>query len=260
MGATRHSAIRAVAARLLGTQQRAVVGGVGLLLSVAIHLLFIQAIIWSSGGATRALQTHEGLGANALGATDEAAFTAFFIEDSSATDEVSPEDLASAGRVLQSMRLTIVSTDSSLDAALRNATLDESSTAQDAANLGEREARAALFGRYIGQIQARIERAWIRPRTNIGADLFECRVHVQQSTQGVVIEITLKECNGDARWQLSLVNAIQGASPLPSPPDPSVFANAIDLSFSSVAYTRDRTEQGYEPLTIAAFDNTTRFP
>lgn len=228
--------------------------------SVVLHVLMVGAVLWRESGRSIVVQVGQGMGANVAGSSEEAVTTMFFVEDSAATDETSLEELASAGKMLQSLRITIVSADSSLDSALRYAVPDERSTTNDEANLGEREARAALFGRYIGQIQARIERAWIRPRTNIGADLFECRVHVQQSTQGVVIEITLKECNGDARWQLSLVNAIQGASPLPSPPDPSVFANAIDLSFSSVAYTRDRTEQGYEPLTIAAFDNTTRFP
>jgi hypothetical protein len=34
-------------------------------------------------------------------------------------------------------------------------------------------ARAAQFGRYVGQISARIERAWIRPRSPIGAGGFE---------------------------------------------------------------------------------------
>jgi hypothetical protein len=169
------------------------------------------------------------------------------------------EEAASAGRLQQNLRVTIISPDSSLEAAL-NIAPDEHSRTSEEASVGEREARAALFGRYIGQIQARIERAWMRPRTAIGDDYFECRVQVQQSARGVVLEVTLKECNGGPRWQLSLVSAIQGASPLPAPPDPSVFASSLELSFSSAAFAPERTEQGFEPSTVAAFNNTNRSP
>jgi hypothetical protein len=202
------------------------------------------------------VRSREGMGANQTGSQEEAITTMFFVEDSSAAAKSAQlEELASAGKVLQSLRVTIVSPDRSIDAALRDASTDEHSTADDEANVVEREARAALFGRYIGQIEARIDRTWMRPRTAIGADLFECRVRIQQSAQRMVLEVTLQDCNGDQRWQLSLVSAIQSASPLPAPPDPSVFASTVDLHFNSIAYDAERTEQGYEPSTIAALNN-----
>ena len=231
--------------------------------SAVLHVLMIGAVMWGEHGSA-AVHSREGMGASASGAAEEAITTLFFIEDSSAAASSSePEETASAGKALQSLRVTILSPDSSLDAALKEHTSEDGALPNDEATLGEREARAALFGRYVGQIQARVERAWARPRSAIGAsvDLFECRVRVAQSEKGAVLEVTLKECNGDSRWQLSLVNAIQGASPLPAPPDPGVFADSLDLSFSSVAYAPDRTEQGYEPPPVAAlYHTTTRSP
>lgn len=228
-----------------------------IIVSVALHVLMFGAVIWGERGRAPVVHLREGIGANAAGAPEEAITTVFFIEDSSATERNDLEELASAGKVLQSLRVTIVSPDQSLDAALREHASEQLPTQSEDASIGEREAKAALFGRYVGQIEARIERAWMRPRTAIGTDLFECRVQVQQSDRGVVQEVTLKECNGDPRWQVSLVNAIQSASPLPAPPDPGVFAGSVQLSFSSIAFSPDRTDQGFEPATVAALNNNT---
>jgi hypothetical protein len=228
--------------------------------SVALHVLMLSALVRGDIGRSRIVHSREGMGANATGSPDEAITTMFFVEDSSAAEKSDLEELASAGKVLESLRVTIVSPDSSIDAALQDASKDDHSTSDDGTSLGEREARAALFGRYVGQIEARIDRAWMRPRTAIGADLFECRVRVQQNAQRMVTEVTLQDCNGDMYWQLSLVSAIQSASPLSAPPDPSVFASTLDLHFSSLAYAPGRNEQGYEPSTIAALNNTNRSP
>jgi hypothetical protein len=45
---------------------------------------------------------------------------------------------------------------------------------------------ARLFGQYLGQIDARIDRAWLRPRTRIGADRFVCQVRIEQDDLGTV--------------------------------------------------------------------------
>jgi hypothetical protein len=107
---------------------------------------------------------------------------------------------------------------------------------------------ALLFGRYVGQISARIERAWLRPRTPVADNAFACRVQIKQDRQGNVEETTLQRCNGDMRWQMSLVEAIQSASPLPAPPDPDVFANALILQFKSKGYVPGAAEEGFEPI------------
>ncbi len=65
------------------------------------------------------------------------------------------------------------------------------------------------YGRYVGRIDARIERAWLRPRIEIGASLFSCFVQIEQDAHGLVQEVTLERCNGNERWQRSLVLAIE---------------------------------------------------
>jgi hypothetical protein len=47
-----------------------------------------------------------------------------------------------------------------------------------------------------------------------------------------VQEIEIAQCNGDIRWQTSLVHAIQSASPLPAPPDPKVFSHTLTFEFT----------------------------
>lgn len=104
-----------------------------------------------------------------------------------------------------------------------------------------------MAGRYLGQINARIERAWIRPRTLIDSGLFACRVRVVQGNDGGVQEIEIVQCNGDMAWQVSLVRAIQSASPLPAPPDPKVFSRKLILDFHSTPFLPGADPAGFEP-------------
>jgi hypothetical protein len=112
----------------------------------------------------------------------------------------------------------------------------------------------AMSGRYLGQIHARIERAWLRPRIAIGAPVFQCQVRVDQDSAGRVLTITLVECNGGTPWQLSLVRAIEAASPLPAPPNPGVFAHHVLLTFRAVAYSPGTPTQLYEPPSAVVAD------
>jgi hypothetical protein len=114
-----------------------------------------------------------------------------------------------------------------------------------------------LYGRYMGQISARIDRAWLRPRTPVGGDSFSCRARILQDAVGNVLEVTLEQCNGDPRWQLSLVQAIDSASPLPAPPDANVFSRTVHLGFTAEGYSAGRHEEQYEPemLSRAAQQN-----
>ena len=105
---------------------------------------------------------------------------------------------------------------------------------------------AALYGRYLGQIHARIDRAWLRPRSAIGAPMFRCQVEVWQRRDGTVQTLTLQHCNGTTRWQQSLVQGIDDASPLPAPPDPAVFARRVVLHFQAVAYAPGQRAGEYE--------------
>jgi hypothetical protein len=110
----------------------------------------------------------------------------------------------------------------------------------------------AMYGRYVGQIRARVDRAWLRPRTAIGAPLFQCLVQVDQDSQGRVEDVTLVRCNGDDRWRLSLVHAIEAASPLPAAPNPAVFAPHVLLEFRAMAYSSGVQAALYEPPGLPA--------
>jgi hypothetical protein len=125
--------------------------------------------------------------------------------------------------------------------------IDEQSSPESA---DESSNRSELFGRYVGQINARIDRAWLRPRSPIGATLFSCRALIDQDERGNVAGVILEDCNGDGRWQLSLVRAIQSASPLPAPPDPKVFRHQVQLSFQSTGFRAGIAEDGFEPSTV----------
>jgi len=100
---------------------------------------------------------------------------------------------------------------------------------------GDGNGRAMLFGRYMGQIKARIERAWVYP-SSTSLHSFQCRVQIRQTRNGDVQEVMLLRCNADPAWQISLVKAIQAASPLSAPPDDTVFSQVITLSFDATLH------------------------
>jgi hypothetical protein len=122
----------------------------------------------------------------------------------------------------------------------------------DSSSASDATAASQLFGQYMGQIDARIERAWMRPRTPIGSTEFFCSARVTQDFRGNVLAVRLERCNGDSRWQRSLINAIQSASPLPSPADPRIFAQIIHLHFKSDAYSPRAEPAMYETASMAA--------
>jgi hypothetical protein len=202
-------------------------------IAVALHVLFLGALEWGLGVGTRSAHQkprpseEDGVEASVMqwiepdehGAVGEAARDAPEIQPITVSD-LPPE-----------------------------VTIDDSSAeaGQSAGSLSEESGHSQLYGRYLGQIDARIERAWMRPRTPIGDRIFSCRVRIEQDEVGNIREITLVRCNGDVRWQQSLVRGIQASSPLPAPPDPKVFKPHITLSFRGEAYSEKSDPYLYEP-------------
>lgn len=114
--------------------------------------------------------------------------------------------------------------------------------------VGDPAANAALFGRYMGQISARIERAWMRPRSAVAGGRFTCRARIAQDRSGKVLSVELQDCDEDAKWRKSLTSAIRRASPLSAPPEKRLFADTLTLAFSGEQYVPNRTsEHLYEP-------------
>lgn len=139
---------------------------------------------------------------------------------------------------------------------------DDESAAAGSPNPGDAAERALMFGRYTGQISARIERAWVRPRTPIldseqaaartspnsvvESGTFTCRVQIRQDARGNVQEVLLLNCPGTEAWRHSLVVAIDQASPLPAPPMPSVFSRALTMTFEAHSYHPGDPPDAYE--------------
>jgi hypothetical protein len=79
------------------------------------------------------------------------------------------------------------------------------------------------------EIQARIQRNWVRPPSaHQGLD---CTLYVTQSPKGEVTGVRLGACNGDDAVKQSIQKAVYGASPLPPPPDPSLFQKNLEIYF-----------------------------
>jgi TonB C terminal len=219
------------------------------LASLSLHCLLVAPTFWGAAHHRRELPNSQGAPASHDAETADDAMSAFFIDESNAIREPrdATEDPATQFRASAATLLPVSKPNPSV--ALDFDKLDESErdTAQEAS--GDQTGRAILFGRYLGQISARIERAWMRPRTAVDGSAFVCRVQILQGRFGAVQEITLQQCNGDLRWQASLVQAIQSASPLPSPPDAAVFSKQLTLEFESDPFVPGGSEQGFEPST-----------
>jgi hypothetical protein len=146
-------------------------------------------------------------------------------------------------------------------------TLGQEQSSQSTVNAGDGAEQARLFGIYTGQIQARINRIWRRPRSpvNEGDSLeapiadesFQCQAQIVQDAKGNVQEILLLRCNGSPAWQRSLVIAIQQASPLPAPPSASVFSHSVTLNFVGLSYVLGNPDDDYDitPTKVAQMDD-----
>jgi hypothetical protein len=106
--------------------------------------------------------------------------------------------------------------------------------------------RTRLFGRYMGQISARIERAWLKPRDPVTGGTFACRVTIVQGATGNIEQISLEQCGAEPRWRRSLIAAIQSAAPLPAPPDPAVFTSSVRMAFMANAFVPGGRQEGFE--------------
>jgi colicin import membrane protein len=86
---------------------------------------------------------------------------------------------------------------------------------------------------YAYAIRQRIMNRWVQPPTATAG--IECIVNIRQLPGGEVVSVSIGRCNGDAAVQRSIEAAVQRASPLPAPEDPSVFSRDIQLEFRPTA-------------------------
>ena len=88
---------------------------------------------------------------------------------------------------------------------------------------------SGLRNQYVGLLQAKIERNWIRPQSARAG--LKCTLHITQIPGGEVVNASLGDCNGDAVVKQSILDAVLRASPLPAPPDPSLFERNLNIVF-----------------------------
>jgi len=102
--------------------------------------------------------------------------------------------------------------------------------AEIAAEEKARDARlASLSQQYFGLIKKKITTSWVVPPSM--TDSTVCKVMIEQVPGGDVINAKVTQCNGDDAVKQSVVTAIYKSSPLPPPPDPSLFKREFQLTF-----------------------------
>lgn len=200
---------------------------------LALHALVVVPAIWVGGGSQQPLERKY---------RGNPAMQVLVLEDSSGESATIRQPSLPTLRAIDMADALMAQPLDRLPAE----TSDSGSTQPDGqSGFGE------TYGRYLGQIRARIDRAWQRPRSAIGAPIFQCQVQVDQDSSGEVQEVTLLECNGGASWHMSLVHAIEAASPLPAPSDRAVFVHHVLLAFRAVAYSPGEPAELYEPPSSA---------
>ncbi len=236
-----------------------VIGAFG---ALAVHALMLQAVSLGTSAAKQQPERETGPGASAIVSGADASMTLVLVQLPSAShSDVLLQELASRGAAAANAAIQVVSPDPTPAFDVAEET-DAEADPEAPQSVGDPAMRSMLFGRYTGQINARIQRAWLKPRSAVnGRDnsssldeptqdaRFHCAVRITQDARGFVQEVELVQCNGTLAWQYSLISAIQRSSPLPAPPSPTVFTNALILSFEGQAYRPGDPDPQYEPET-----------
>lgn len=106
--------------------------------------------------------------------------------------------------------------------ALLLAQLEEEERRKEAASAGLRD-------RYALLITQQIQRNWLRPPSARSG--LVCQVSVTQLPSREVVDVRIGQCNGDAATVRSIEAAVYKASPLPAPPDPTLFERKLSITF-----------------------------
>lgn len=84
-----------------------------------------------------------------------------------------------------------------------------------------------VVAEYIGHIQERIQRSWLRPPGSAAG--LSCVVQVGLIPGGEVARVQIVRSSGDPVFDRSVETAVYKASPLPLPPDAALFKHFRDL-------------------------------
>jgi hypothetical protein len=236
--------------------------------TLLLHALVLQSVLLGSRAHKLRPPEAQGPGATLMkSASDPAeALILIALPSTALAPKALIDDLASAGSAPKNLLVTMISPDSLPHIDISQDALGDNNDGVGSVDSGDPAARAVLFGRYTGQIDARIKRAWRRPRSPVNPstdpvrdsiapgpnggsqpdDSFRCQVRIIQDAQGLVQEVQMLDCNGSVIWQQSLVAAIFSASPLPAPPSPTVFTHSLTMTFTGIEYTPGSVTDDYE--------------
>jgi colicin import membrane protein len=89
--------------------------------------------------------------------------------------------------------------------------------------------RSGLLAQYVQIIAQKVERNWARPPSAVSG--LSCDVRVTQIPGGEVVDVRVVACTGDAAVVRSIEAAVYKSSPLPPPPDPSLFERELLFKF-----------------------------
>jgi hypothetical protein len=140
------------------------------------------------------------------------------LPDAGHSSELAIQNVISSLAELSKMKLkSPVNVDPPALLNLETLALSEDPASKSTSDSGDAAEQARLYGIYAGQIQARIDRVWRRPRTPIDeeksaaattdiGDSFQCQAQIVQDARGNVQEILLPRCSGSAAWQRSLTH------------------------------------------------------
>jgi colicin import membrane protein len=87
---------------------------------------------------------------------------------------------------------------------------------------------ASMLQKWVALIQLKITNSWVKPPS--APDGLHCLVRVTQVPGGTVTNAQVTACNGDDAVVQSIITAAYKASPLPPPPDPSLFDQGRTLN------------------------------
>lgn len=90
---------------------------------------------------------------------------------------------------------------------------------------------ASLASQYVALIKQKVTNNWIQPASV--PDNLKCVVQVSQVQGGTVTDVNFGDCNGDDAVRESIRTAVYRASPLPAPPDPSLFDKNVKFIFDN---------------------------
>lgn len=246
-------------ANVVMRRRRKAIPFLGVVATMLVHIVFLTPVLWE-GGMNKSPRQPEAVGsaANAGSAQGAAAEQMILIDLGTVSESLpdvsrpaSPVQLAAAPALLQ-----MLGPDSLPLKPLFVDPEGESSTPTEADLI----ARTQLVGLYEGQIRARIERAWRRPRTPLADRQFNCRVKVEQDARGNVLSVKLQTCEGTQDWFDSMIHAVKAASPLPAPPNRAVFAGTFQMSFHALSYQEGENEEGFAPAYVVDAGNLQTSP